>query len=260
MCKLNLFLFICQLSKIIKSIQIKNKKNKEKYKTKMSEEFIANYIQIESNNIEKINNSNQLKHNCFIFNQKEKNNKYITYECQKKRLCNCKCKLKFNIKDEVYYLIGNHCHPPNKQNIEEISEQRKEELINFIKNNPHERRFHIIQKQMNDPLTESEKRDSKQFITIQDIKNIKEKHFYNEKFKFSDLYSSYYSKTISNEYFLNYVQIFPKLIIIWSSQHMQNIANDIREYDEIFIDGTFQIVLPGVSQLLVVMTKKKNDD
>lgn len=40
---------------------------------------------------------------------------------------------------------------------------------------------------------------------------------------------------------------------------MENIGNDLREKDELFLDGTFNITPPGVTQLLVILTKKRND-
>ena len=122
----------------------------------------------------------QLKYQGFYYNKHESYTLTDSYRCNKYSRLKCLARIKYNKSTLRYIHINKHNHLSEDhvfKTVVDLSEERKNEINNFIKENTHIDSAKTIRDILNSSLNEDEMEDPQLFIKIEDVQRIMRKFY-----------------------------------------------------------------------------------
>jgi hypothetical protein len=210
-----------------------------------------------------IGKKQQLRINGHYFNRKEVQKKCIVYRCKYYRSQNCPVLIRYYEEENQYTECNEHTHPDTVHNKKTtLSEERKAQIRDWLRNNPDEFRLDVIQTAVNASLALEQKQDPFLYATRDQITKIKRENYTERVTGFEHLYlREELSKTLDHNQFLQFEHLFPIFMIMYMGNYAGNYVDriDISE-QQFYIDGTFNAAPQGVEQVVTLSVRKLGTD
>lgn len=208
----------------------------------------------------------QLIWHDYYYNAKEEvSSQASVYYCNKRRSRQCKARIRYYQKYNVYVHAGEHVNH-NVKHIENqtkppLNQERIKELYEFVKANTHIKSSNNIADILNNKLPEDKKDDPRYKIQMKDVQQAQQKYRTERIFNIQDLHERSDLSTTKTrgreEQFIRWVSTYPFFQLIWASNYQINKLKDISSEDQLYIDGTFDFCPEGIDQMVTLMLRKK---
>jgi len=169
-----------------------------------------------------------------------------------------KCLSEITIQTPSYQVIDVTEHNCENYITSELDWHKKEAIKEYIKKTGANKAREIAMV-LNKDLKEEEKNNPTLFILPKHVKKI-QRSLYTEKIdSIEDLNKPPYSSTLDHGEFLQIFTVQPCFLLLYASEFQLNLLRQYEKPDQLYVDGTFRCVPPGITQLVTIRLRKSKE-